>query len=157
LDLGCGTATNVITLAEKGWKVTGIDFIRRPVEIGRKKAEATGVKVHLIVGDVTRLVLAETFDLILDMGCFHNLSIPERQRYVQSIRKWINPGGKFLLYGFLKPEGLKNARGISTSDVEIFGQFLTLRSRNDGMDRQRRSSWFIYEKADRTNSCENHE
>jgi SAM-dependent methyltransferase len=157
LDIGCGTATNVITLAEMGWKVTGIDFIRRPVEIGRKKAIAAGVAVHLVVGDVTRLVLEETFDLILDMGCFHNLSIPERQRYVQSIQNWLNPGGIFLLYGFLRPEGLKNARGISTSDIEILGQFLTLRNRKDGMDRQRRSSWLIYEKTNRTNSCEDHE
>ena len=152
LDIGCGTATNVITLAERGWKVTGIDFIRKPVEHGRKKAKAAGVEVNLVVGDVTRLVLAEKFDLILDMGCFHNLSIPERRRYVQSIQNWLNPGGIFLLYGFHQPEGLKNTRGISRSDVEILGQFLTLRSRKDGVDRQRMSSWLIYEKANRTNS-----
>jgi len=29
IDLGCGTATNVITLAQNGWQVTGIDFAPR--------------------------------------------------------------------------------------------------------------------------------
>jgi cyclopropane fatty-acyl-phospholipid synthase-like methyltransferase len=152
LDIGCGTATNVITLAERGWKVTGIDFIRKPVEHGRKKAKAAGVEVNLVVGDVTRLALPGKFDLILDMGCFHNLSIRGRQRYAQSIQNWLNPGGIYLLYGFLKPDGLKNNRGISTSDMDYFGQFLTLQSRKDGTDRQRRSSWLIYKKADHTSS-----
>ncbi|HZD55845.1 MAG TPA: class I SAM-dependent methyltransferase, partial [Anaerolineales bacterium] len=31
LDLGCGTGTNVITLARNGWQVTGVDFAPRAI------------------------------------------------------------------------------------------------------------------------------
>ena len=39
LDLGCGTGTNVITLAENGWYAEGMDFVPRAVRIARRKVE----------------------------------------------------------------------------------------------------------------------
>ena len=42
LDLGCGTGTNVITMAEYGWQVTGVDFVRRAISKARDKAIHAG-------------------------------------------------------------------------------------------------------------------
>src|SRR4030066_306033 len=55
LDLGCGTGTNVITLAQHGWQVTGVDFAWRAIRQAQRKAKRAGVLVDLRVGDVTRL------------------------------------------------------------------------------------------------------
>ncbi len=33
IDLGCGTGTNVVTLATHGWQVIGLDFSPRAVRI----------------------------------------------------------------------------------------------------------------------------
>ena len=43
LDLGCGTGTNAITLAQHGWQVTGVDFIPRSIQRARQKASKAGV------------------------------------------------------------------------------------------------------------------
>ena len=40
LDLGSGTGTNAIYLAQHGWDVTAIDFTPRPVRAARRKAAA---------------------------------------------------------------------------------------------------------------------
>ena len=40
LDLGCGTGTNSIYLAQHGWETTGVDFVPRAIGIAKRKAEA---------------------------------------------------------------------------------------------------------------------
>ena len=76
LDLGCGTGTNVITLAQHGWWVTGVDFAWRAIRVARRKARRSGVEVELQVADVTRGdAVSGPYDLVLDLGCFHNLML----------------------------------------------------------------------------------
>src|SRR6267378_7272369 len=55
IDLGCGTGTNSIYLAQHGWDATGIDFVPRAIKAARRKAAAAGVSPRFMVGDVTRL------------------------------------------------------------------------------------------------------
>ena len=43
LDAGCGTGENALFFAERGQKVTGIDFLERPVEEARRKAHERGL------------------------------------------------------------------------------------------------------------------
>ncbi len=40
LDLGCGTGTNAIYLAQKGFAVTGIDISRRAISLAKRKARS---------------------------------------------------------------------------------------------------------------------
>src|SRR5262245_13580603 len=69
LDLGCGTGTNAIFLAEHGWKVTGVDFVPGAIRRAREKASAANVPIDFYVGDVTRLdFLQEQYDLAIDIG-----------------------------------------------------------------------------------------
>ncbi len=42
LDIGCGTGTNVITLAQSGWQVWGIDFAPRAIAKARQKVTRIG-------------------------------------------------------------------------------------------------------------------
>ncbi len=86
LDLGCGTATNVITLAQHGWQVTGVDFARIAIGMARRKARRAGVKVDLRVGDVIQEGVADgAYDLVLDIGCFHSLTPEGRVAYVRNL------------------------------------------------------------------------
>src|SRR5512139_2762941 len=55
LDLGCGTGTNIISLAKNGWQVTGVDFASHAISIARRKAQSEGVTADLRVSDVTSL------------------------------------------------------------------------------------------------------
>lgn len=53
LDLACGEGRNTIWLAERGWKVTGVDFSRVAIERARRLAARRGVEVTFIEADVT--------------------------------------------------------------------------------------------------------
>ncbi len=108
LDLGCGTGTNVLYLAEHGWQATGIDFAGRAIALARAKARRAApevaARISLHNGDVTRLeFLQPPFDLALDMGCLHSLTPEGQARYAAGLARLLRPGGLYMLYAF-KPE-----------------------------------------------------
>ncbi len=101
LDLGCGTGTQSLYLAQHGWSVVGVDLAPKAVELAREKARRAGAVVAFQVADVTRLeFLREPFNLVVDLGCFHGLSAAARQRYVQNLARLTRSGSTFLLYAF---------------------------------------------------------
>jgi SAM-dependent methyltransferase len=51
-DLGCGTGSISLLLAEHGYEVTGMDLSPRMIERARAKARARGLRVSYCVGDV---------------------------------------------------------------------------------------------------------
>ena len=146
LDLGCGTGTNAITLAQHGWQVTGVDFIPRSIHQARRKAKQAGVQTRFIIDSVARLHgLDGSFDLILDIGCYHGLSLSERPAYRGNIRRLLEHGGTFLLYGFLHDPLTGMKTGFSSDDFVQFSHFLSLQSRVENPDRRGRASvWVEY-------------
>ena len=104
LDLGCGTGTSSICLAQHGWQVTAVDFAPKALELARDKAQRAGVELDFHLGDVSHLdFLRELFDLILDIGCLHGLDRESRTRYAEQLRRLTRSGSKFLLFGFARP------------------------------------------------------
>jgi SAM-dependent methyltransferase len=147
LDLGCGTGTNVITLAKAGWQVTGVDFVRRAIQVARRKVHQAGVTADLRVGDVTRLEnLIGPFDLILDIGCYHGISTPGRLVYRENIKRLLAPSGNFLMYSIFR-QAAGNRPGMLEEDALAFQADFDLLQRQDGQDRNdRRSAWFTFRK-----------
>ena len=145
LDLGCGTGTNVITLAGYGWQATGVDYIPRSIRTARKKARRRGVQAQFFIDSVTRLhQLAGPYDLILDMGCYHGLDSADGEAYRANIRRLLAEDGTLLLYGFTRDPAGDQPFGITTDDVSAFSEFLFLRTRVDGVDVGRPSAWFTF-------------
>jgi ubiquinone/menaquinone biosynthesis C-methylase UbiE len=145
IDLGCGTGTNVITLARHKWQVTGIDFAPRAVDLAKRKLQNANVTARLLVGDVTRLVgIDGPFDLALDIGCFHGIT--DRTAYLASLNRILIPGGHWLMYGFFKSASSPHGSGLSAPDLElIFSKGFQLISRHDSPDKRGRpSAWFLY-------------
>ena len=103
LDLGCGTGTNSVYMAQHGWDVTGIDFVPKAIAAARIKAEADGVSPRLILGDVTRLVELEvgaSFTLLFDLGCYHSIPDARRDAYVDGVTAAAATGATLLIWGF---------------------------------------------------------
>ncbi|HEY4844872.1 MAG TPA: class I SAM-dependent methyltransferase [Candidatus Dormibacteraeota bacterium] len=103
LDLGCGTGTTSVYMASKGWQVTGVDFVLRPIRVARAKAAAAGLFATFLVGDVTRLNILPIepgFDLFFDQGCFHSLPETSQAAYARQVTAMARPGATFLLYAF---------------------------------------------------------
>jgi SAM-dependent methyltransferase len=125
LDLGCGTGTDSIYLAEHGWDVTAVDMVPRALAIARRRAAAAGVSPRFVEGDVTRLVdlgIGGGHTLILDFGCFHTLPEDRRDPYVESVSAAAAPGATLLLYGFGRPPRLAPMHAGVTAD-EVRGRF----------------------------------
>ncbi len=147
LDLGCGTGTNVITIARHGWDAIGIDFIPVSIIKARRKARSAGVddKAQFHLDTVTRQkAVTGKFNLILDMGCYHNLTTKERNLYQKKIDQHLDVNGTYMLYGM---SGKENSdHGIFPSDLQEFSTFLHLIKQEVGLDRSRASVWIWFSK-----------
>jgi 2-polyprenyl-3-methyl-5-hydroxy-6-metoxy-1,4-benzoquinol methylase len=143
LDLGCGTGTNVITLAQHGWQVTGVDFVGRALNKARTKAQLAGVSVDFQLDDVTKLEhISGCFDLVLDIGCFHSLSVDEKKAYIQNLERLTSPGSCYLLYGFSQSNG-GGGPGIQSLDLRGIENSFNLSNQVEGTDRNERSSMWL--------------
>ncbi len=147
LDLGCGSGTSSLALAQAGWRVTGVDFAPRAIRIAKQKAKRQKLEVDFRVGDVTSLhysLFPVPYDLVLDIGCFHGLSPVGKLSYLEQLPRLLTPGGIWLLYGFFKEAGA-GGPGLVDADLEWAAKVLELIERQDGVDKKsRHSAWFTY-------------
>jgi cyclopropane fatty-acyl-phospholipid synthase-like methyltransferase len=120
LDSGCGTGENLLFFARRGHKVTGIDFLAKPVEAAKQKATERGLTATFLVMDALALKeLPEVFDSIIDCGLFHVFSDEDRGRYVAGLASVLKPGGRLFLLCFSdqEPEG-QGPRRVSRKEIE---------------------------------------
>jgi SAM-dependent methyltransferase len=97
VELGCGTGTDAIYLASKGFEVTAIDIAPTALVQGKKKAEKAGVEVHWLLADVLAAPSLEPFDFIFDRGCYHEVRFYGTNSYIDTVRQFSRPGTRFLL------------------------------------------------------------
>lgn len=144
LDLGCGTGTNALYLARRGWRAVGVDFAGPAVAAARRKAGAAGLAVEFHQADVTRLdFLQPPFDLALDMGCFHSIAAGGRPAYIAGLARLMRPGGLFLCYAF-KPEAPMSGLAVEEMTGLFAPAFKTVKvEHGTGMP----SAWYTFQKA----------
>lgn len=103
LDLGCGTGTNAVYLARRGWEVDAVDLVGLAVDRARDKARAAGVDVRFEHGDATRLDesdLSGPYDLYFDLGCYCGIPAHRRDAYAEGLTRRAVPGARLLMFGF---------------------------------------------------------
>lgn len=152
LDLGCGSGTNLLTLAKHGWAVVGVDMAVIPVLKARTRLRDADIVGRVIRGDVTKdLDLKVPFDLVLDIGCYHALTSKGRVDYRKKLKSRLNPGGTFLLYAHRRtsPEEL---HGIDELDLQSFETYLNRQWRKDSPEKRpgsgggRPSTWVRFDR-----------
>ena len=125
LDAGCGTGDNALFFANRGHKVTGIDFLQEPITRARRKASERGLTATFFVMDALALKdLPEVFDSVIDSGLFHVFSDEDRRRYVEGLATVLKPGGRLFLLCFSDQEpGTQGPRRVSRQELhDAFGQ-----------------------------------
>ncbi len=94
LDLGCGSGGNAVWLAERGWRVTAVDFSGVAIEKARMQAADRGVEVEFAVSDVTTYQSRGQYDLITS---FYIQLWPKQRMQMLSIAvESLAPGGTLL-------------------------------------------------------------
>lgn len=120
LDVGCGTGENALFFANRGHKVTGIDFLAEPINRAKQKATERGLKATFLVMDALALKdIPEVFDTIIDSGLFHVFDDNDRRRYVEGLASALKPEGKLFLLFFSDDEpGTHGPRRVSRKEIE---------------------------------------
>jgi ubiquinone/menaquinone biosynthesis C-methylase UbiE len=147
LDLGCGTGTNLLTLAQHGWQVSGIDFAPTALRLARKKLARANIQAELRLGDVSNLdVFRDNFDLILDIGCLHSINAEKRLLTYKQIQRKLLSDGTFLMYSFIKSSENDRQPGITVTDIDYLSDILVMVQRVDGFDihGHRHSTWLTF-------------
>ena len=96
LDIGCGTGSLSILLAELGHKVTGIDLSPSMISHARAKAASGGFQIEFHVMDAALPQLPNRqFDVIL---CRHLLwALPEPEQVLQRWTELLKSKGRLIL------------------------------------------------------------
>lgn len=96
LDVRCGTGENALYIAQKGFRVTGIDSEPTVIAKAMLEAAARNLKVPFFAFDALHLgCLGMLFDTVIDTGLIHVYSDFEKKIFVNSIAQTLKKGGKY--------------------------------------------------------------
>ena len=100
LEIGCGTGTNAIWLAQQGFQVTAVDIAPTAIEKARAKAEAGGVTVAFHTVDfLQQPVSGAPFGFVFDRGVFHGMeSTEDRAAFAAAVAGHLQPEGLWLSF-----------------------------------------------------------
>jgi ubiquinone/menaquinone biosynthesis C-methylase UbiE len=98
LDVGCGTGSLALRLAESGAQVHGLDYSAAMIEIAKAKAAAqrvTNVTFHLGAFDETFTVFGPaSLDLVYAGSLLH--LVADRPAVLRQVFRLLKPGGTFI-------------------------------------------------------------
>ncbi|MFZ0059617.1 MAG: class I SAM-dependent methyltransferase [Acidimicrobiales bacterium] len=97
LDVACGEGRNAVWLAERGWHVVGVDFSPVGLEKARRSAQARGVTVEYVEGDLTTWEPPGSYDLVVVM--YLHLPSDLRREVLTRVAGSLVTGGTMLVVG----------------------------------------------------------
>jgi SAM-dependent methyltransferase len=105
MEIGAGTGTNSIWLAESGFEVLGIDIAPRAVERANANLNGRGLGCRFATLDFlaapgdgpSGFALGGRFQFVFDRGCFHVFDeVEERAHFATQVARALAPGGLWL-------------------------------------------------------------
>lgn len=98
LDMGMGEGRNAVFLAQKGYKVTGVDLSSVAVKKSYLLAQEFGVKIKGVVASLKDYKIPPaSYDAII---CFYWVD----RSMVEKIKNWLKPGGVLIYEGYTLKE-----------------------------------------------------
>jgi SAM-dependent methyltransferase len=96
LEFGCGTGTNAVELARRGFQVTAVDLVEQAVQSARDKARRANVSVEFRVGNVLNDGVGGPYDILFDRGVYHGLRLDDLKGFQEMLRRVTRPGSWWL-------------------------------------------------------------
>ena len=99
LDLCCGWGRLSIPLAQRGYRVTGLDLSKYHIRLAKQAAKQAGVDVKWVNADMRKIPGRARYDAVFN--CFTSFGYleteAEDQRVLDGIRRALKPGGRFFI------------------------------------------------------------
>jgi len=132
LDVCCGEGRHAILLAERGYDVAGLDRDQVALAVAREHAEAQGVPIHLVEGDMRDLAVsvAGPFDACVCLWqSFGYFGAATNEDILRQMADLLRPDGRLILDIYHRDYCVAH-QGVRT--VERNGRAITISERMDG-------------------------
>jgi SAM-dependent methyltransferase len=98
LDIACGTGPHLIRLAQRGYRMSGLDLSPENIDFLRERAASKAVRVDLFVADMTRFRLPHPVDAAICMqdSQGHLLTNEAILAHLRSVARALRPGGLYI-------------------------------------------------------------
>jgi SAM-dependent methyltransferase len=97
LEVGCGTGTNALWLAARGFDVVGVDVAPLAIDRASAKLGDAASACRFEVRDFLKDPPQSVFNFVFDRGCFHVFDAPRvRARFAARVARVLAPGGLWL-------------------------------------------------------------
>ena len=124
LEIGCGDAEMVLSLAKQGFIGSGIDISPTGIDWARDKASQRGLEIDFVVGDVCSLPFEDnSFDVVIDSLCLHCIVGSDRQKVLREVHRVLADDGVFIGFTMCNrvPKEMLKFYDEGTSDIIING------------------------------------
>jgi SAM-dependent methyltransferase len=153
IDVGCGTGTNAIYLAQHGFQVTGVDIARLAILQARYKAKRADIPVKFYAGDALKLgtpkwpVVRVPINFILDIGCLHSLAEIHLQSYIDMLLRILSAGGYYMLYSWGPRQWRGHDAGVTPEELRTaLGNYFNNIWTRQGEEHGALSYWYFFQR-----------
>ena len=97
LEVGSGPGHDSLPLAERGFRVTNVDWSRNGLRAGRDLYEQEGQSAEFVRADIRALLFRDgTFDFVWNAGVLEHFHDEDVARVLREMRRVARPGGTVL-------------------------------------------------------------
>lgn len=100
LEIGCGTGSSTVALAEQGCLVTGIDIDRDSLTVAKEMINIYGLKAEFIEGNAADLyekIKERNFDMVIFYASFEHMLYEERVDCLKKYFSFLEKGSFFTI------------------------------------------------------------
>lgn len=96
LEIGCGTGSSTVALAEQGATVTAIDIVESSIKVAQDRCRAYGLQANFICANATeahKVLAGQKFDFIIFFAALEHMTNSERIEAMSRTWEMLPPGG----------------------------------------------------------------
>lgn len=100
LEIGCGSGSSSVAIAEQGAKVVGVDIDDGALSVAKDRCKIYGVEVELILLNAVRIMDTfgtNAFDIIIFFACLEHMTIAERLTSLKAAWEMLPTGGLLVI------------------------------------------------------------
>ncbi|HSE91719.1 MAG TPA: class I SAM-dependent methyltransferase, partial [Methylomirabilota bacterium] len=115
LDIACGTGPHLVRLADRGYRMSGLDLSPRNIQFVRERLAERGHTGHLVVGDMTDFRLPRPVDAAICMqdSQGHLLTNAQLLAHLRCVARALRRGGLYVFDRYMASSWTNPARSWS--------------------------------------------